>query len=98
MALHPDVQSSSAVTSDQRVALAKQTSQLFMRLLTESCGKEAREALRYEGMTTLQSSFSILGEVAARELSANPKVAQGLAEFADYIDVNKIKELVGPLQ
>jgi hypothetical protein len=93
MALHPDVQTGSAVTSEQRTTLAKQIGQLVQRLLTESCGKEAREAIRYEGSSTLQSSFSLLGQVAARELFINPKVAEGLAEFSQYIDEKKIKEL-----
>jgi hypothetical protein len=93
MALHPDVQTSSAVTSEQRTALAKQTGQLVQRLLTESCAKEARDAIRYEGSSTLQSSFSLLGQVAARELFINPKVAEGLAEFSQYIDGKKLKEL-----
>ena len=82
MALHPDVQSSSAVTPEQRGALSKQTAQLFQRLLTESCLKEAREAIRYEGASTIQSSFSLLGLVATRELFTDPKVNECLAEFS----------------
>jgi hypothetical protein len=96
MALHPDVQSSSAVTPEQRGALAKQIAQLFQRLLTESCLKEAREAIRYEGVSTIQSSFSLLGQVAARELFTDPKVMEGMAEFSKYIDEKKFKELTDP--
>ena len=62
MALHLNVQSSSAVTPEQRGALAKQTAQLFERLLTEPCRKEAREAIRYESASTIQSSFTLLGQ------------------------------------
>lgn len=98
MSLHPDVQTSSAVTPHQRIAIAKQTAQLVERLLTESCRKEAREAIRYEGSSTLQSSFSLLGQVAARELFANPNVVEGLAEFSQYIDQKKIKEVIEPPQ
>jgi hypothetical protein len=98
MALHPDVQSSSAVTPEQRGALAKQTAQLFQRLLTESCLKEAREAIKFEGASTIESSFSLLGQVAARELFTDPKVIEGMAEFSKYIDEKKIKELTDPRQ
>ena len=96
MALHPDVQSSSAVTPEQRGALSKQTAQLFQRLLTESCLKEAREAIRYEGASTIPSSFSLLGQVATRELFTDPKVNEGIAEFSKYIDEKKFKELTDP--
>ena len=96
MALHPDVQSSSAVTPEQRGALAKQIAQLFQRLLTESCRKEAQEAIRYEGTSTIESSFSLLGQVAARELFNDPKVMEGMAEFSKYIDQEKFKELTDP--
>jgi hypothetical protein len=96
MALHPDVQSISAATPEQRTALTKQTAELFQRLLTETCRTQAREAVRYEGASTLQSSFSLLGQVAVRELFANPKVAAGLAELSKYVDEKKLKELAAP--
>jgi hypothetical protein len=97
MALHPDVQSSSVVvTPEQRGALSKQTAQLFQRLLTESCLKETREAIRYEGSSAIQSSFSLLGQVAMRELLTDPKVAEGIAEFSKYMDEKKFKELTDP--
>jgi hypothetical protein len=97
MALHPDVQSSSVVvTPEQRGVLSKQTAQLFQRLLTESCLKEAREAIRYEGSSAIQSSFSLLGQVAMRELLTDPKVAEGIAEFSKYMDEKKFKELTDP--
>jgi sorbitol-specific phosphotransferase system component IIC len=94
MALHPEVQGSSSVTPTQREALTKETAQLFQRLLTEQCGTEAREAIKYEGMATLESSFSLLGQVAARELFSHPKVAEGLAELGQYLDEDKFKQLV----
>ncbi len=96
MALHPDVQSVSAVTPQQRTAISKQTAQLFQRLLTEACATEVRQAIRYEGQATIQTSFQLLGQVAARELFMHPKVADGLTEFAKYVDQDKIKELTAP--
>jgi hypothetical protein len=96
MALHPDVQSSSAVTAAQRTAMSRETAKLFERLLTQACASQAREALRYEGQSTMQTSFSLLGQVAARELFTNPKVAEGLSELSKYLDENKIKALTAP--
>ena len=50
--------------------------------------------MRYERVSTMESSFSLLGQVAARELFANPKVAEGMTEFSTYLDPNKFKELM----
>lgn len=97
MALHPDVQSSSAVTPEQRGALSKQTAQLFQRLLTESCLKEAREAISYEGPSTIPSSFSLLAKSRRGNCSPIP-VNEGIAEFSKYIDEKKFKELTDPPQ
>jgi len=94
--LHPDVADISGVTPEQRTALSKEVGQLFERLLTQSCAKEAREAIRYEGTTALETSFAVLGQVAARELFAHPKVSEGMSEFTKYIDEKKIEDLVAP--
>ncbi len=96
MALHPDVQSSSAVTPAQRTAISRDTAKIFQRLLTESCASQTRAAIRYEGTATIEASFSQLGQVAAQELFAHPKVAAGLTEFASYIDESKLKALGAP--
>jgi len=96
MALHPDVQAGSAVTPEQRTAISKETGELFVRLLTVTCASQARDAIRYEGSGTVQGSFSLLGQVAARELFTHPKVAAGLAELTKYLDEKKLKELSVP--
>ncbi len=96
MALHPEVRSGSAVTPKQRTELSKKTAQLFERLLTQACQSQAREAIRYEGPATIQTSFQLLGQVAAAELFSHPKVAEGLSEFSKYVDEKKIKELIKP--
>ena len=57
---------------------------------------QAREALRYEGPSTIQSGFSLLGQVATRELLTHPKVAQGLSELSKYVDEKKIQDLAAP--
>ena len=98
MALHPDVQAGSSLTPEQRSAISKDAALLFQRLVTETCVKETRAAIKYEGAGTLETSFSLLGQVAARELFTHPKVAEGLAELGKHMDEKKIKELVGTAQ
>lgn len=96
MALHPEVRSSAAITAAQRTALSKEMALLFQELLTESCRTEALEAIQYEGASTIEASFSLLGQVAARELFAHPAVAEGMSEFGQFIDEEKMKQLFGP--
>src|SRR5436190_10739330 len=73
LSLHPDVKSLSSVTPQQRSDVNKSMARLFERLMTESCARETREAVKYEGAGTIENAFSLLGEAAMRELFENPK-------------------------
>jgi len=64
-----------------------------MKLLTDSCKTEAQKAVQYEGQTTFQIAFEVLGKVAGQELFSSPEVAANLKGLAKYIDVEKIKAL-----
>ncbi len=66
---------------------------MIERLLTVTCRKQTREALKYEGPAAMQASFQVLGQVAMRSLMENPEVAQGFQGMGRYIDENKIREL-----
>lgn len=94
ISLNPEFKNFTTFTPEQRTDLNKQVAKLFQDLLTVRCAKEAKDAIRYEGGIALQSSFKVLGEVAARELFLNPKVAAGAAEFTNFIDKDKIKALL----
>ena len=95
-ALHPAVKSIASVTDAERARSTRSTAELFVKLLTESCRAQAQQAVKYEGATALQTGFQILGQVAARELFADPNVAQGLAELEQYIDSRKIEQALAP--
>jgi hypothetical protein len=94
-ALHPAVKSIASVSDAERDELNKSAARLFERLITESCKTETQEAVKYEGPSTLQTSFEVLGQVAGRGLLADPAVARSLADFANYIDKKKIEQLFG---
>ena len=95
MALHPDVKAMAAVSSAQRDNVNLGTAKMFETLLTKTCLTEAKSAIQYEGMSTIESSFSVLGQVAARELFSHPSVAAGNAEFAKHIDTEALKKSLG---
>ncbi|MHB1092723.1 hypothetical protein [Thiobacillus sp.] len=97
-ALHPAVKSIASVTDAERTRSTRSTAELFEKLLTGSCRKQAQQAVKYEGATALQTGFQILGQVAARELFADPNVAHGLVELEKYIDSPKIAQALAPGQ
>lgn len=96
MVLHPQVSRLATVSDAQRAELSKGAAALFQNLLTRSCLSETREALKYEGNSTIEASFRVLGQVAARELFANPKVAAGMADFTKYIDQKSLENALRP--
>lgn len=89
-ALHPELASMATLTPKQRVALNKTTGQFFERLLTETCRSQFRDAMKYEGPQTIEMSFSVLGQVAMRELMTNPEVAKGFSDLDSFISKDKI--------
>jgi hypothetical protein len=94
-ALHPEVKSIAAVTDAQRDDLNKRMARMVERLVTESCKTQTSEALRYEGPSTLEAGFQVLGQVAARGLFADPAVAKSMSEFDKYLDKPKLERLFG---
>lgn len=94
-ALHPAVKPIAAVTEEQLDEATQATGKLFMRLLTESCRAETEKALQFEGATTIETAFSVLGQVAGREMFSSPEVAAGLALLENYVDSEELEALAG---
>ena len=96
MALHPDVKWMAAITPDQRAKLNEKTAKQFETLLTKTCLAETKAAMKYEGPSTFESSFNVLGTVAARELMSHPSVVAGNEDFAKYLETDAMRGLLDP--
>ena len=94
-ALHPAVKSISSVSDAQRNELNVKTAKLFERLLTESCKSQVQQAIKYEGQSTIESAFQVLGQVAARGLFSDPSVAGFIAQLGNHIDKQKMESVMG---
>jgi hypothetical protein len=94
-ALHPAVKSISSVTDAQRNELNMKTAKLFERLLTESCKSQVQTAIKYEGQSTIESAFQVLGQVAARGLFSDPSVNGFIAQLGNHIDKQKLESVLG---
>jgi len=91
---HPAVQPISNVTGEQLDDANKTIAELFMGLLLESCRTQTEKALKYEGASTIETAFSVLGQVAGQELFASPEVAAGMAGLEKHLDSEKLQALV----
>lgn len=91
MALHPAVEEIADVSLSVREQANREMAELIIKLLGRSCFSETRLALKNEGSLALQASFSVLGQVAATNLFADPNVAAGLASIETYISAEDLE-------
>lgn len=92
-AVHPDVKSHSNVTQPVRNEMNRAMASLVQRLLTQTCLAEARDAIKYEGNSSFEGAFTVLGQVAARELSADPGVNAAMSDFIRYLDAAEMQKI-----
>jgi hypothetical protein len=90
---HPAVASYSNLTEADRDRLSKKVAGLYLRLMTVDCRTDLVTALKYEGSSAIGASFSVVGQVAFRNLMTDPKVAAGLQRLSTFADTTKLKEL-----
>ncbi len=95
MALHPTVKPMAPITEEQRDGANKNAAKLFVRLLTETCVAQTKNAVKYEGQLAIQSSFQVFGQVAGKELLTNPDVAAGMSGLEKHFDSDKLNEVLG---
>ena len=93
--LHPAVAPISAVSEEQLDSANKTIADLVVKLLTDTCRPETEDALQYEGTSTLEASFSILGQVAGQELFSSAEVTSALAGLEKHMDADKLGTLKG---
>lgn len=93
MAQHPAVTPLASVSPEKVEESNAAIGKLFMRLLTRSCDDKAKKALQYEGSIAMNQSFTVLGQVAASEIFANPKVTEVMSGLDKYVDKKKLESL-----
>jgi hypothetical protein len=93
MGTHPAVKSLVSVTPEQLDATSQSVAKLFTRLLAQSCHDQTQKAVQYEGPGTIQTSFQVLGQVAARELFTDPSVVTAMSSLSKYVDEKQLAGL-----
>jgi len=95
MALHPVAEGFAAISTEQRDTANKGMAELMVKLISARCIDQSKNAIQYEGAVAIQSSFSVFGQIAGKELFANTKVAEGLGGLDKHIDSDLIYERLG---
>ena len=93
MASHPGVRDLSEVSAGAGDKLNEQVADLFVSLLTDRCGTETQEAIKYEGQGAIGTSFEVLGRVAMQELMADGKVSAFMGGIDAHIDPKVSEQL-----
>jgi hypothetical protein len=93
-AAHPAVRDGSSVTPEQRTAISKKTAKIIERLLTQSCAAESRAASKHEGASGLGTSFGLLSQLAITDLLAHKDVTEALTECIQFVDRDKLKQVI----
>jgi hypothetical protein len=93
ISVNPNVASMTSISPAQRKSYDQQMAHLTQRLLTVDCRKQTIEALKYEGDNALESAFGVLGGVAVRTLTSDPKTAQAMGAFGDDMDKDAFTQL-----
>lgn len=96
LAQHPAVSSLTAIRPAEIDGSNKTTGELLMRLMTDSCAQQTKEAVRYEGASAIEQSFNVLGQVAASDLMSHPEVGKMLAGLEQHLDKQKLQALGAP--
>lgn len=97
ISLNPDIAPYASITPAQRNAADKGMARLFEKLVGDTCAKQAKAAMKYEGSSAFATSFGLLGQVAGQQLFASPEVAAGTETFAHELDLPALQAKLGLL-
>lgn len=81
------------ISTEERAAINKSTGALMVRLLATDCRTESVAAIKYEGDVSIQTSFSLLGQIAAKGIFSAPEVAAGMSDLTANVDADKLNAL-----
>ena len=91
MSEHPHIKNNigNVYSPNQKTLADVQIAELFMRLLSEDCINESREAIRYEN-DAWATAFETLGEQAFSVLMTDAEVTISLETFIQYVDMERL--------
>lgn len=92
---HPSLADLSNISASERTGSNKEMAALVMRLMTQDCVNEMRDAWKSEGAAGFQEGFKFLGELSMRDLMTDPSVMANMGAYSTFIDEQKLNEVIG---
>jgi hypothetical protein len=94
IALNQEVAPYVVMPEAARNQLNRDTAALYMRLLTETCATQTRDAFKYEGQAAIGQAFNLLGQAASTEMFRDPRVAGGVTDLMEHFDEDKLNAIL----
>lgn len=95
LSFHPTVEDNVSFSPKDVDEANKNMAHLIVEMLTDRCLDASKKAIKYEGQASLQSAFTIFGQVAGQELMGHPKVGKSLSGFDKHIDSDFLNSKLG---
>jgi hypothetical protein len=87
---HPDLETLTSISAEQRTELEKEAAVIFERLIAVDCTPLAREVIVREGSEGFANAFRTLGGLAMGGIVEDEKVKVGMARLSGSIDEQRI--------
>jgi hypothetical protein len=94
MSAHPLTSELATVPQSKREATTTRATRLFEKLMTETCGAETMDTIRFEGTESLSKAFETLGNLAMEGLMADPGVSKAITDMAAGMDQSKFEKML----
>ncbi len=93
IAAHPEIKPYSKASPKDIETSDKYTGDLITRMLTENCPNELKAANKANPLA-LQEAFQLVGQVAMQELMTNDDVMKTISSYTQYLDQEKIHNVL----
>ncbi len=94
LSANPRIKDLAKVTAEQREQSDSEMARLVDRLLTQECRSQVVQVVKAEGQASISGSFSILGEMAGRQLMSSPETAVSVEGFVKKLDLAKLEQVL----
>ena len=83
---HPAIPEDYKISNADKALSDIDMANIVMNIFQTHCSTEGKQAMQYEGESSIAESFRLLGEVAMRNFLMNAEVNYAAGRFTDYID------------
>ncbi|WP_404367581.1 hypothetical protein AB5I39_13080 [Sphingomonas sp. MMS24-J45] len=94
MASAPKVADIAKVDPARKAELDKALAGIFTRLIARDCAAQSRPLFKSKSKAGFEAAFGKLGQIAFKELLADPKAEETLSDFTKYLNQSDFADVV----